>query len=152
MNALVFVDTNVVIYSRDAREPEKQARAHEWLAYLWEEDIGRLSAQVLHEYYYAVTRKVRPGLTAGEARDDVRALMQWITTVQPGVLLDAAWGLQDSFSLSFWDALIVAAARAADCRYLLTEDLKTGQNYDGVLVINPFRTSPADITKLPRVS
>ncbi len=55
--------------------------------------------------------------------------------------------IQDRYQLSFWDALIVAAARSASCRYLLTEDLQANQDLDGVLVVNPFLCDPG---ALPR--
>ena len=145
MSGLAFVDTNVVVYSRDARDPGKQSRAHEWLELLWKEESGRVSAQVLQEYYYTVTQKLKPGMTAGEARADVRSLLPWLVAVQAGPLLDAAWSLQDRYRLSFWDALIVGAAQAGDCRYLLSEDMGEGQELDGLLVVNPFKTAPADL-------
>ena len=58
----VFVDTNVLVYGRDATDPVKHARASEWVAHLWERGNGRLSMQVLQEYYVTTTRKLRPGL------------------------------------------------------------------------------------------
>ena len=59
--ALCFVDTNVLVYARDASEPEKQKTAQAWMARLWRERRGRLSFQVLHEYYVTVTLKLKPG-------------------------------------------------------------------------------------------
>ncbi|PYQ60739.1 MAG: hypothetical protein DMF53_16455, partial [Acidobacteria bacterium] len=56
----------------------------------------------------------------------------------------AAWSIQDRFRLSWWDALIVSAARSAECPYLLTEDLQHGQDLDGVRVVSPFRISPEE--------
>jgi len=61
------------------------------------------------------------------------------------VTLDHSWKIQDRYKLSFWDALIVAAARQALCGYLLTEDLQAGQDLDGVVVVNPFRVAPATL-------
>lgn len=145
MTALVFVDTNILVYSRDARDPRKQQRAHDWLSLLWERKAGRLSGQVLNEYYVTVTQKLKPGLAAAEARDDVRALFHWLTPTHPSAQLDAAWAVQDRYRLSFWDALIVGAAQAADCRYILSEDLSADQDLDGVLVVNPFETEPTQL-------
>ena len=73
--APVFVDTNVFLYARDAGEAAKQPHAAAWLVYLWREQIGRTSVQVLSEYYVNVTRKLNPGLPAEEAWDDVEALL-----------------------------------------------------------------------------
>lgn len=138
----VFVDTNVLVYLRDSTEPEKQAGAAEWMARLWETGAGRISTQVLQEYYVTVTWKLDPGLPAAEAREDVLALRAW-TPLEPGLdLLDDAWSVQDRYDFSFWDALIVAAARRLDCAVLLTEDLQDGQNLDGLVVRSPFLHAP----------
>jgi predicted nucleic acid-binding protein len=77
MTAKVFVDTNVLVYWRDASEPDKQARALAWMETLWERRTGRLSFQVLQEFYVTVTAKLDPGLTPELARLDVGHLMSW---------------------------------------------------------------------------
>jgi predicted nucleic acid-binding protein len=59
-----------------------------------------------------------------------------------GSLLAEAWAAQDRFQLSFWDALIVASARASGADRLLTEDLSDGQRLDGLTVIDPFLHEP----------
>ena len=146
MTATLFVDTNVLLYARDSSEQRKQPLAREWLDVLWEHRCARLSYQVLNEYYVAVTRKLRPGLEPNEARADVRDLMAWRPVSPDEPLLEDAWGLESRFGLSYWDAQIVAAARAAGCRYLLTEDLQHGQDLDGVTVMDPFVTPAADWT------
>jgi len=145
MSAPVFVDTNVLVYSRDSRVEIKQKKAREWLGFLWEARRGRLSLQVLQEYYVTVTRKLKPGLAPAEAREDVRALSHWLPPVDPATLMESAWDLQDRFSLSFWDALIVGAAENLGCTYVLTEDLPTGQDLDGIAVVNPFERRPSDL-------
>jgi len=60
MNATSFVDTNVLVYSRDANAGDKQVRALAWLERLWKGRSGRLSYQVLNEYYVITTRKLNP--------------------------------------------------------------------------------------------
>lgn len=147
MTALVFVDTNVLVYSRDARDPGKQQRAHEWMAHLWDTRRGRVSPQVLHEYYETVTRKIKPGLRPEEARADVRALFHWLVPIEAPLVLEAAWHLQDNGSVSFWDALILGAARTMGCGFVLSEDLTAGQDVEGMRVVNPFRTPPEDLDR-----
>lgn len=137
-----FVDTNLLVYARDASEPEKQPLATAWLEALWESREGRLSVQVLEEYYVTVTRKLSPGLEPERARDDVRDLSLWQPLPLDDSLLRAAWSVEDRFEFSFWDAMILAAARRADCTYLLTEDLQDGQDVAGVRVVDPFSHSP----------
>jgi hypothetical protein len=77
MTAPAFVDTNVLLYARDAGEPHKQPLAAAWLEWLWRQRVGRTSVQVLSEYYVSVTRKLVPGLPQDEAWDDVMALFTW---------------------------------------------------------------------------
>lgn len=147
MTALVFVDTNVLVYSRDARNASKQQRAHAWMEFLWNSKRGRVSPQVLHEYYETVTRKLKPGLTPEEARTDVRALFHWLVPIEAPLVLEAAWHFQAKGSFSFWDALILGAAQTMDCGFVLSEDMGAGQAIEGMRVVDPFRTRPQDLDR-----
>jgi predicted nucleic acid-binding protein len=138
----VFVDTNVLIYRRDSSEREKQRRAEAWMTYLWGARTGRTSMQVLHEYYDVVTRKLKPGLPAADAREDVRDLMAWRPVRLDRTTAETAWRLQDRYRLGWWDALVAAAALQASCGQLLTEDLQHGLDLDGLIVTNPFTVHP----------
>lgn len=146
MTERVFVDSNVLVYRRDAGEEEKQPRAAEWMEHLARSRLGRLSLQVLHEYYVTVTRKLEPGLSVAEARADVADLLVWRPLPMDADTFREAWHMEDRFGLSFWDALIVGAARSIGCRYLLTEDLQDGLDLDGLRVVDPFMTSPGDLS------
>jgi predicted nucleic acid-binding protein len=145
MTASVFVDTNVLVYSRDARDSARHQRAREWVEFLWDTKRGRVSRQVLHEYYVTVTRKLRPGLPTEEARSDVRALFHWLSAVHPEVMIESAWIFQDRCSLSFWNALILGAAQATGCGFVLSEDLPAGQDLEGIRVVSPFLTRPSEL-------
>ncbi len=142
MTDKVFVDTNVLVYRRDAGEPEKQGLATNWITCLWESRTGRISVQVLQEFYATVTTKLKPGLDPADARDDVRSMFAWRPIPVNASVVEGAWGLQDRFHLSWWDTLIVSAAQVGDCRYLLTEDLQENQIFGDVRVINPFHQTP----------
>ena len=84
----------------------------------------------------------RPGLDEDVARRYVRSLCAWeVVSVDQSAISDA-WAIQDRFELSFWDSLIVAAARVGRCGVLLTEDLQDGQDLDGLLVVSPFVHPP----------
>ncbi|MFV2062632.1 MAG: PIN domain-containing protein [Chloroflexota bacterium] len=147
MTVRVFVDTNVLLYARDASEKTKQPLAKRWLDELWDRRVGRLSHQVLNEYYVTVTRKLRPGLPRDEAQADIRDLGAWRPVPIDHAMVEDAWWLEERFELGYWDALIVAAARAAGCGHLLTEDLQHGRDLDGVVVANPFKSSPGDMAR-----
>lgn len=137
-----FVDTNVLVYARDDLEPEKQPVAQGWLEYLWDSGEGRTGIQVLNEYYVTVTRNVRQPMAEDDARADIADLAGWRPVGIDEDLVGTAWEIQDRFGLHFWDALVVAAARAAGCDTLLTEDLQHGQDLDGLRVVNPFAQAP----------
>ncbi|HKK17557.1 MAG TPA: PIN domain-containing protein [Opitutales bacterium] len=138
MSAKTFVDTNILVYSRDASEPEKQRVAEAALQELWKERRGALSTQVLNEYFVTVTRKLDPGLNPDEAWDDIDALSSWEPLAIDYHLLREAFHIQMRYQLSWWDSLIVAAADATNCEVILSEDLSAGQNYKGIEVVNPF--------------
>jgi predicted nucleic acid-binding protein len=140
---LVFVDSNVLLYAVDDADLNKQQAARNWRAELWKSRRGRISFQVLSEFYVNAVRK-RPSARE-EARAEVRDLLAWNPVVAEAALLELGWKIQDRYHLSFWDALIVAAAKAASCRYLLTEDLRAGQALDGIEVVNPFLRTPQSV-------
>jgi len=145
MSGTVFVDTNLLVYVRDRTEEEKQRRAAEWMATLWDTRRGRLSIQVLQEYYVAVTRKLDPPRTLDEAREDVLSLRAWDPVVIDEGLLEDGWAVQDRYGFSWWDALIVAAAARSGSRWLLSEDFQDGQEIFGLKVVSPFTHEPEAI-------
>jgi len=120
----------------DEADLNKQRVARNWRAELWTSRRGRVSFQVLGEFYVNAVRK-RPAARE-EARAEVRDLLAWNPIATNAALLKRGWELQDRYQLSYWDALMVAAAQAAFCRYLLNEDLPAGQKLDGIEVVNPF--------------
>jgi predicted nucleic acid-binding protein len=143
MTAPVFVDTNVLLYAADTTDAEKHRLASAWRLELWKSRRGRLSYQVLQEFYVQAVRKNPQGADAAEA--EVRDLFAWDPVVIDAPVIEEAFRLRKRFGLSFWDALIVGAAKSAGCSHLLTEDLSHGQDLDGVRVVNPFRVAPPDL-------
>lgn len=145
MTALVFVDTNVLVYAVDSTEQEKQPLAHAWLERLWRTAQGRISAQVLIEYYATVTAKLRPGLAVPRAREVVRRFSSWEPVANEHGLFEHAWHFQGRFRVAWWDALILAAARRQACSYVLSEDFTHGAEFEGLTVVSPFRRTPEDV-------
>lgn len=146
MTAPVFVDTNVLVYAVDQSAGDKHHASRRWMEALWQRRTGRLSVQVLQEYYSAVTRKLRPGLSLADAQREVRSFLVWEPEEITPSILERAWYVESRYQLSWWDALIVASAQQAGCRTLLTEDLQPGQNFDGVVVCSPFLKDPDELT------
>jgi len=133
-----FLDTNVLVYLFDDDAPDKQSRARELLEA--EADNLVLSTQVLGEFYVTVTRKLARPLgpaLARQAVDDLCALP--VRQVRAG-LVQAAVRRCNTSQLSYRDALIVETAIDAGAAALLTEDLQDGQVFDGLRVVDPFRS------------
>jgi len=140
--SLVFVDTNILAYARDRRDPRKQRIAMDWLAALARQRSGRLSWQVLIEFYAVATHPRKLAMAETAAQADVRALQVWQPLAPDAELLTTAWAMQARHGFSWWDAMIAAAALRAGCSILLSEDLQHEQLIDGTLrLINPFADS-----------
>lgn len=143
MSDLVFVDSNVLIYAVDESHPQKHEAARLWRSELWKSRRGRISFQVLQEFYANVDRKWPAARESVQA--EIRNLITWRPVGIDAEMLEDGWRIQSRYKLSLWDSLIVAAAKVASCRYLLTEDFQEGQEMDGVVVVNPFKTEAQEL-------
>lgn len=137
MSVVVFVDTNILVYAHDADAGVKRDRAVEKLRQLWETDTGRLSVQVLQEFYVNVTRKLTTRVARSTAREVVSAYSAWVREPTTAETVLRAADIAELAQISFWDALIVAAAEQAGAEQLLSEDLNDGQEIAGIKVTNP---------------
>jgi predicted nucleic acid-binding protein len=135
---LTFVDTNVLAYAHDRSESRKQPVAQARLEELWRERTGVLSTQVLQELYVVATRKLATPMPRTTARRIVAVYAEWPVVQVDVPLILAASDLEERHTLSFWDAVVVEAARRAGATRLLTEDLQAGRRIAGVRVENPF--------------
>ena len=133
MNA---VDTNILLYVHDPRDPDKQARAATLVRSLTD---GVLLWQVACEYL-AASRKLEPfGYNRAQAGEDIRDLRRTWTTILPGWdLLQRAEDLLARFNLSFWDSLIVAACHEGNLTKLYSEDFGPYPRIDALEIVNPF--------------
>ena len=135
MNA---VDTNVLIYLNDPRDRRKQEIATSLILSLID---GVLLWQVACEYL-AASRKLRAlGYDNAQAYQYIRDLQQvWYTALPTWNIINRAQNLMLRFSLSYWDAMIVAACLEVNVQTLYTEDF--GELIiDGLEIINPFKSN-----------
>ena len=133
-----FVDTNVLVYAHDASEHARNPLARAVLEGLWSTRTGVISTQVLQEFYVVATSPHKLGMSPSDAREVVDLYSAWPVVVLDPILILAASRLQETATISFWDALIVEAARVAGAVRILSEDLAHGQLFEGVRVENPF--------------
>jgi len=147
MSVNYFVDTNILVYARDSTEPEKQPIAKQWITHLWQQESGRISTQVMNEYYVTVTQKLKPGLSREQARADLRTLTVWQPLEISTQLIESSWDIQDQFAYSWWDTLVITASLFLDCKYLLSEDMQHQQNINNLTIINPFLVGLDELTE-----
>ncbi|HXW63763.1 MAG TPA: PIN domain-containing protein [Burkholderiaceae bacterium] len=138
MNAPRFIDTDILLYSI-SRDPAEASKRDTAVALLDADDIA-LSVQVLQEFYVQATRATRPDalshdIAVGLVRTWLRFTVQEITLP----VMIGALEIKAIYRIAYWDAAIIAAARALGCRELLSEDMSHGREVEGIRITNPFR-------------
>lgn len=133
-----FIDTNILLYAYDRSAGIKRDVAAGLLRGLWETRCGRISVQVLQEFYVAATSKVRAPLSRETALRVVEDYGHWRVHSPTVADVTRAAHIQERYQISFWDAMIIQSAARLSCTTLWSEDLNPGQVYEGVTVRNPF--------------
>lgn len=136
MSGRSFLDSNVLVYSDDHDEPDKQAIA---LSLLEEERLsgkGVLSTQVLQEYFVSATKKL--GVPAPVAREKVEIFSHFEVVLIRIEDVLASIDFHRLHQVSFWDSLIVRAALSSGCSLLYTEDMQPGRRFESLEIVNPF--------------
>ena len=136
MSGKVFLDSNILVYAQDAGSADKQGRSRELIARLAASGDGVISTQVMQEFFVSVTRKL--GVPPLAAKAVLKTLTVFEIVTAGPELIHAAIDCSVLNAISFWDALILAAAASAGCATLWTEDLNHGQIIMGVKVQNPL--------------
>ena len=132
----VALDTNVLAYAEGVNGAARKKAALELVGKLPIDDTF-IPVQARGELFHVLFRK------AGRQQERARAaILGWKDTfalveTSPTVL-DVAADLAVRHQFSIWDSIIMAAAAAAGCRLLLSEDLQSGFTWNGVTVANPF--------------
>ena len=137
-----FVDTNVIYYAHDRSAGEKRDAARDLLELLDADGRGALSIQVLQELAATILSKGEIDLRREDLEGIIEDLSDWtVFSPAPEDIIEAL-RLRTRYRLSFWDAMIVHAAREVGAAILWSEDLSDGQDYGGVVVRNPFSGKP----------
>jgi predicted nucleic acid-binding protein len=139
MNDRVFLDTNILVYAYDSHNPTKQTIAQELLIKGLESESAVLSVQVLGEFFSVVTRQIKPPMSPEDAKMAIELFGNMITQEIDLAMVQRAIDTLQTYRISYWDALIVAAAERAHCKNILSEDLNDSQRYNGISVLNPFK-------------
>jgi predicted nucleic acid-binding protein len=137
MSARSFFDTHVLVYADDKAAPAKQRTALDLVAEHRRARTGVVSLQVLQEYFVTVTRKLH--VDASIARRKVELLAEFDVAAPQVADILAAIDLHRLHRFSFWDALVLRAAKQAGCSILFSDDMQDVREIDGLQIVNPFR-------------
>ena len=137
MAARFTLDSNILVYAADSREPARQAASIEIIARAARRDCA-LVPQALAEFFHAATRK-----RIMTRADAAREVLAWMTVfpLTPGPAAPAlrtALAEAESGRFQFFDALLVATARDGGCGAVITEDMAAGRSLDRVMIVGAF--------------
>jgi predicted nucleic acid-binding protein len=140
MNDKFFIDTNVLVYCFDDREPEKKKRALALVSEALQSSKGMISGQVVQEFLNVTTRKFAIPFTLDDARFYLQKVLNPLCQYMPDFdLFQKALDVSEKTGYSFYDSLILASAIAGECGILYSEDFHDGQNFGGIKIVNPFK-------------
>ena len=134
---MTFLDTNVLVYSIDGKDPAKQVVARGIVVSAVRGGGFLISAQVLNEFSNIALLKLK--LSVEEVRKFVSFFSRIGVVSLESRWTDAALLLKQRYETQFFDSLLLAAAQENGCDEILTEDLNDGQMYGSVKAVNPFK-------------
>ncbi len=141
MSDKIFLDTNIFIYAIDSSPMiiAKRDFARRLVMEHVENESGVISIQVLQEFFQVATRKIETPISIEDALQFMQYMSILDTVIADLDMVVAAVRLHQRYSLSFWDSLILQAAKSAGCTQVLSEDLQNDFRIGGLVVRNPFR-------------
>ncbi len=136
-----FLDTNILVYSFDGSQPEKQKISRNLIKMGLEEGNGSISYQVIQEFLNVATRKFTVPLSYKDSRIFLSTVLEPICDLYASIdLYHLALELAERWKYAFYDALIIAAALQNKCTILYSEDLQDGQIIRELKIVNPFKS------------
>ncbi len=138
-NQLVFLDTNVLVYFYDQRDPTKHQIAVKLINDVLSDETAVISSQVIAEFCNVMSSKKGIIMKLPDLKLVVVNVFPPLLKHVPSIkFYERAVELRAGHALSFYDALIVQAALDLDCAVLYSEDLQDGQKFGKLDVVNPF--------------
>ena len=139
MNARFFLDTNIFVYSFDRSAAPKSRRAMHLIREGVSTRKGTVSCQVVQEFFNVALRRFSHPMPVADAEQYLATVFRPLLAVQSSqALYSEALRLTGKHHLSWYDALIVAAATEAGCGVLYSEDLQSGRRFGALRIENPF--------------
>jgi len=134
---VTFLDTNILVYSVDKKNPSKQVLAREIVVDAINGGDYMISAQVLNEFSNVALLKLQ--MTVAEVGKFVSIFKQMNVVSLDFKWTERALEIKGRYGIQFFDSLLLAAAEANGCDEIYTEDMNDGQVYCGIKAVNPFK-------------
>jgi predicted nucleic acid-binding protein len=139
MSGRFFLDTNIFVYTFDAKAPAKAKKATQLIRHAADTGEGIISYQVLQEFFNVAFRRFAQPMSVAEAEQYLITVLRPLLALHSSpAIYFAALRIAEKHRISWYDALIVAAALEGQCERLYSEDFQHGRKIDGVRVENPF--------------
>jgi len=138
MTEPAFLDTNILCYTKDSSDPVKHLTATRLVESLMSKKLARVSTQVINEFYVFLKRHSKDDADRLAAKLTAQSLLHLAPVAVSSELLSSAWHIEEKYKTSWWDSVAIAAALAAGCKLLYTEDFQHNQKIDSLQVVNPF--------------
>ena len=139
MKGKFFLDTNIIVYTFDPSQPQKQKIARDLMKIALDKSTGSISYQVIQEFLNVATQKFESPLTLLDSQIFLSTVLEPLCEVYASIdLFQRALEISEQWRYSFYDSLIIAAALQNNCSILYSEDLKTGRIIQDLEIINPF--------------
>jgi predicted nucleic acid-binding protein len=139
MNDKYFLDTNIIVYSFSQLEPKKSSIARDLLQKSIDNRCGIISTQVVQEFLNVATKKFKKTLDSGASMEFLQSFLMPICDIYPSFeLYCSALRIKERYLFSFYDSMIIASGLQANCNILYSEDMKHGQNINGMIIQDPF--------------
>ena len=131
-----FIDTNILVYVADIRDPQKQGIAEDIVAAALDSDGFLISEQVLNEFSSIAMSKLK--ISKDAIKEYLKFFRDLATVTFPSHVAERGLDIAERYQLQFYDSLLLATAEANGCTEFISEDLNDGQVYCGMKVVNPF--------------
>jgi len=139
MNGSYFLDTNILVYTFDQTQLDKQGIAKNLVRDALNHRSGCISSQVIQEFVNVALRKFTTPLAIADCQNYLSHVLEPLCEVfSSTALFHRSLEIASRWQFSFYDSMIVAAALAVESSILYSEDLQHDQKIDDMTIINPF--------------
>jgi len=133
-----FLDTNIIVYAFDKKDPEKNQTARKLIESLLLDDNFFISSQVILEFINVAYKKIKPPMADDQLYKFTESFPDKKIILINKDIIQKAIRIRMETQYSIWDSLIISAALSSGCTILYSEDLSHGKIVDGLQICNPF--------------